>query len=78
MLDTALAAAAAAGAPEAAGSGEMALVDAEGVLALDIPSEAQGRAIERREGGGRVQVPPSLRSELGDEISRSRVRTLAA
>ena len=41
-------------------------------------AEAQGRAIERREGGGRVQVPPSLRAELGDEISRSRVRTLAA
>ena len=41
-------------------------------------AERQGAAIERKEGGRRVTVPPSLREALGDEISRSRIRTLAA
>ena len=41
-------------------------------------AERQGAAIERREGGGRVMVPPSLREVLGDESSRNRLRTLDA
>jgi len=41
-------------------------------------AERQGAAIERKEGGRRLTVPPSLREALGDEISRSRIRTLAA
>jgi hypothetical protein len=41
-------------------------------------AERQGAAIERREGGGRIVVPPSLREALGAEISRDRLRTLDA
>ena len=41
-------------------------------------AEAQGRAIERRQGGQAVPVPPSLRSVLGAELTRNRIRALEA